>query len=114
MEAIRPQSFSVSPTGHALLSLSSGRNLLTWGQNNTYQLGNGKRSSVAQPSYVRDFSTVGDIEGDNQGRMTLRQGKLKVLRDMSGKICGRNVAVQEWPVAGWNLSAIYWRIPPTP
>ncbi|KAF9519871.1 hypothetical protein BS47DRAFT_1324205 [Hydnum rufescens UP504] len=112
LEAIRPQSFSVSPTGHALLSLSSGRNLLTWGQNSTYQLGNGKRSSIAQPSYVRDFSPVSGAEDDNQGRMALREGRLKVLRDMGGRVYGRNVKVQEWPVAGWNSSVVYWRAHP--
>jgi Regulator of chromosome condensation (RCC1) repeat len=109
LEAIRPQSFSVSPTGHALLSLSSGRNLLTWGQNSTYQLGNGKRSSIAQPSYVRHFSPISGAEDDDQGRMALREGRLKVLRDMGGRVCGRNVKVQQWPVAGWNSSVVYWR-----
>lgn len=118
-EAIRPRSFSASPRGHALLSLSSGHDLLTWGANSSYQLGNGKRSNISQPTYIRDFSTTTStepsnsfvIEGyDNQGRFALREGTLKILRDNSGRKCGRNVKVQEWPVAGWNSSLVYWRI----
>lgn len=116
-DAIRLHSLSVSPTGHALASLSSGRDLLAWGANGSYQLGNGKRANISVPAYMRDFSLVAaglpdTVDGalDRQGRMTLRSGTVKVLKSISGKKVGRNVKVQQWPVAGWNASALYWRV----
>jgi hypothetical protein len=68
---------------------------------------------------MREFSLVMsgapdtvDLATDRQGRMTLRGGTLKELRDMSGRKVGKNVTVQQWPIAGWNASALYWRIIP--
>lgn len=116
-EAIGLHSLSASPTGHAIASLSSGHDLLTWGANSSYQLGNGKRANSALPTYMRDFSLAAanlpdsvDNAFDRQGRMTLRSGTVPELKDMTGKRVARNVKVQQWPVAGWNASAVYWRI----
>jgi len=118
-EAIRPQTISVSPTGHAFASLSSGRDLLTWGANGSYQLGNGKRANIAVPTYMRDFTLVlsgapqsADAAADRQGRMMLRSGTVKELKDMQGRKVGKNILVEQWPVAGWNASALYWRVVP--
>lgn len=122
VEPIRPHVFSVSPTSsnsgaHALFSLSSGHDLLAWGSNSSYQLGNGKRSNVAIPTYVRDFALTAsgvseevDKDVERQGRMTLGSQTLKDLRDLSGRSVGRNIKVQQWPVAGCNSSLVYWRI----
>jgi len=66
---------------------------------------------------MREFSLAmggvpdaGDIATDRQGRMTLRRGTIKELKDMNGRKVATNVTVQQWPVAGWNASALYWRI----
>lgn len=68
---------------------------------------------------MRDFSLVTsgapdtvDLATDRQGRMTLRSGTIKELKNMSGRKVATNVTVQQWPVAGWNASALYWRIIP--
>jgi hypothetical protein len=131
IEPIRPHTFSVSPSSsspiaasssggaHALVSLSSGKDLLAWGSNSSYQLGNGKRANVAVPTYVRDFSLASsavtetgaaDVDHASQGRMTLRSTVVKEVRNLSGDKVGTNVKVQQWPVAGHNSSFVYWRI----
>ncbi|OBZ75617.1 Protein FMP25, mitochondrial [Grifola frondosa] len=61
LQAIMPQDISISPTGHILVTLDTmrlagpggvGRDVVAWGANYDYQLGNGKRGSVAIPTTV--------------------------------------------------------------
>jgi hypothetical protein len=66
---------------------------------------------------MREFSLAmsgapdtADAATNRQGRMTLRSRTIKELRDMTGRKVATNVTVQQWPVAGWNASALYWRI----
>lgn len=61
--------------------------------------------------YMKPFGSDALVdENESTGRMMLRTGIVKVLKDYNGKGVGKNVAVQEWPVAGWNSSAVYWRV----
>ncbi|KAF8334027.1 regulator of chromosome condensation 1/beta-lactamase-inhibitor protein II [Cantharellus anzutake] len=120
-QAIRPITITASPTGgHTLTLLSGAHDVLAWGANGSYQLGNGKRSNLPQPTYMRDFMVTYNPTSDpNEAaaeyglipeRMSLRVCIVKQLLDMKGTSHGRNVKVQEWPVAGGKASLIYWRI----
>lgn len=97
-----PKDISVSPTGHVLATLDTGseRDLLGWGANYEYELGNGRRGSVAVP-------TVLEMAG---GRMMLSKRRANELRDLSGKVWKRGVDVEQCAVAGWGSSLIYWKI----
>lgn len=103
LQPITPYSISVSPTGHVLLTLNSnlGRDLLAWGKNYNYELGNGKRSGLAVPT------TLTDADGD---RFLLRRKKAKEVLDLQGHVWKRNVEVEQKAVAGYNSSAVFWKV----
>jgi len=124
LQPIRPDTISVSPTGHVLFSFEAssvsakstptdfGRDLLSWGANTEYQQGNGKRVNVATPTYVTDFDKTGseaEVIGE-ENRLMLRETKVAEVKDMSGKRVLRNALVEQTPLAGWNCSAIYWKV----
>jgi hypothetical protein len=91
-----------------MLTLSTlggvGFDLLSWGRNAEYQLGNGKRSNIAVPSPLLD------VRGAVQGRTMLRQQKVNSVTDLKGKVVKKNVVVEQCAVAGWNSGLIYWRV----
>lgn len=121
-----PYALSVSPTGHVLLTLdtlaragpgldqSSGRDLLVWGANREYQLGNGKRASLATPTTLElpGLPHSVQLEGDaeSKGRLMLMKRRAKEVKDMQGRNWKRNVDVEQCAVAGWGSSLIYWKI----
>ncbi len=109
MQPIYPHNISVSPTGHVLLTLDTlaragpggvGRDLLVWGANQEYQLGNGKRGSIASPTALHS------PEGH---RFMLGKRKADV-KDLSGQIWKKGVDVEQYALAGWGNSVVYWRI----
>lgn len=109
MSPILPYAISVSPTGHVLLTLDTqahggpgglGRDLVAWGTNHDYQLGTGKRSSLAVPT---------TLEHPEGGRFILGQRKAPV-RDLTGYIWKNKVEVEQCAVAGYGNSIIYWKI----
>ncbi|KAJ7090055.1 regulator of chromosome condensation 1/beta-lactamase-inhibitor protein II [Mycena crocata] len=103
LQSIPPQSISISPTGHVLATLnpsSGGRDLHTWGRNQDYELGNGKKASVPSPMPV----------DDGNGRILLQKKKAKEIRDLQGRVWGRGIAVEQFAVTGCGSSIIYWRL----
>jgi hypothetical protein len=110
MQPIYPHDISISPTGHVLLTLDTrarsgpggggGRDLLAWGANQEYQLGNGKRGSSAAPQALHAPDGL---------RFMLSQRKAEV-KDMSGKVWKSGAVVEQCAVAGWGNSVVYWRI----
>ncbi|KAI0262866.1 regulator of chromosome condensation 1/beta-lactamase-inhibitor protein II [Gloeopeniophorella convolvens] len=110
LQPITPQALSVSPDGHVLLTLDtharagpggSGRDLLAWGTNYDYQVGNGRRASIAVPT---------TLECANGSRLMLNKRRAAVVRDPQGRVWRRGVDVEQVAVAGHGLSLIYWRI----
>ncbi len=110
LQPIVPYAISVSPDGHVLLALdtraraglgSAGMDLFAWGTNYDYQVGNGKRASIAVPT------TLGTEDGD---RMMLQKQRAKVVRDPQGRVSIRNVNVEQVAVAGYGNSFVYWRV----
>ncbi|KAI0255373.1 regulator of chromosome condensation 1/beta-lactamase-inhibitor protein II [Lactifluus subvellereus] len=110
LQPIEPHALSVSPDGHVLLALDThsragpgrgGRDLLAWGTNYDYQVGNGKRASIAVPT------TLEPEEGD---RIMLRKRRAKVVRDLRGGVWRRGVDIEQVAIAGYGNSLVYWRI----
>ncbi|KAH9057096.1 RCC1/BLIP-II [Lactarius deliciosus] len=110
LQPIVPHAVSVSPDGHVLLALDTcahagpgggGMDLLAWGTNYDYQVGNGKRASIAVPA------TLGTEDGD---RIMLQKQRAKVVRDLQGRVLGRSVEVEQVAIAGYGNSLLYWRI----
>lgn len=126
-----PYALSVSPSGHVLLTLDTlaragpglpeggGRDLLVWGANREYQLGNGKRASLATPASLElpGFPGGGgpsiqqDGSGEKEkGRFMLLQRRAKEVKDLQGRRWKTNVDVEQCAVAGWGGSLVYWKI----
>jgi len=110
LQPIVPHALSVSPDGHVLLSLETharagpgggGRDLLGWGSNYDYQVGNGKRASIAVPT------TLETADGD---QILLGKRLAKVVRDAQGRVWRRGVEVEQVAIGGYGTSLVYWRI----
>lgn len=109
LEPIRPAEVVISPTGHVLVALDSsaesegvgGQDLVVWGKNYDYELGNGRKSSSAMPV------TLDAPDGE---RLMLMKKKAKEVLDLGGKVWKRNVAVEQRAVAGYGNTAVYWKI----
>ena len=110
LQPVMPEDISVSPTGHVLLTLDThahagpgggGRDLLAWGANYEFQLGTGRRGSVATPAA---------LERAAGGRFMLETRRTAEVRDLAGRVWKRGVAVEQRAVAGWGNSVVYWRI----
>lgn len=110
MQPIRPHAISVSPTGHVLLTLDtlnrssgiySGRDLIVWGANYDFQLGTGKRSSLASAT---------NLHRADGSRYMLMTAKADVVKDLRGGVWKRNADVEQTAVAGVGSSVVYWRI----
>src|SRR5882762_8873450 len=110
LQPIMPQALSISPDGHVLLTLDTleeagpgggGKDLFVWGTNYDYQLGNGKRTSVAVPTTL--------VRPDGN-RFMLMKTKAPIVKDLRGCVWKKNVEVEQVAVAGFGNSAVYWRI----
>ncbi|OCH95595.1 RCC1/BLIP-II protein [Obba rivulosa] len=110
LQPVEPHDISISPTGHVLLTLDTlteagpgagGRDVLAWGANYEYQLGNGRRGSLATPTTMQ---TAGG------GRFMLRKRKANEVRDLRGNVWKRGVEVEQCAVAGWGNSMVYWKV----
>jgi len=110
LQPIMPYDISISPTGHVLLMLdtlarggpgASGRDLMAWGANYEYQLGNGKRGSAATPTAVQN---------EDGERFMLQKRLAAEVRDLQGKVWRKGVEVEQRAIAGWGNSVVYWKI----
>lgn len=108
LRPIAPHAVTISPTGHVLLTLNTsseadvgGRDLVVWGKNYESELGNGKKSSLAIPT---------TLETPEGGRFMLRNRIAKEVRNLEGKVWGRNVRVEQYAVTGFGSSTVYWKI----
>lgn len=104
LQPIWPHSVAVSPTGHVLLTLnplSGVRDVRVWGRNHDFELGNGKKSSLPVPTILC---------GPDGERIMLRMKKAREVRDLSGRVWGRGISVEEHAAVGYGNSVVYWRI----
>ncbi|KAF8911083.1 RCC1/BLIP-II [Gymnopilus junonius] len=108
LEPIRPGSISISPTGHVLATLNSstesgigGRDLMVWGRNQSHELGNAKKSTIASPT---------GLQTPDGERFMLMRRKAKEVKDLHGNIWKKGVDVEQREVVGYENSAVYWKI----
>lgn len=71
------------------------------GANQDYQLGNGKRGSLATPTA---------LESADGQRFMLGKKRALEVRDLSGKVWKKGVEVEQQAVTGYGNSMVYWRI----
>jgi len=125
-QPLAPKLVSASPTGHTLALLDTfeldgtaqskdrvgrGRDILVWGLNTSYQLGLGKRSSIALPTPLPSAAFVGGYDVDESiARMMARERTVDVLKDLDGKKVAKKAKVEQTVVAGWGCSAMYWKV----
>lgn len=104
LQPIMPHAISISPTGHVLLTLETGpaggRDLFVWGANQRYELGNGKKTSLAVPITLQ--------QGDG-ARIMLMKTRARV-NDMQGKLWKHDVKVEQCAQAGYGNTIVYWKI----
>lgn len=109
LRPVVPHAVSVSPTGHVMLTLethersgpgSGGRDLFVWGTNQQYELGNGKRGSLAAPT------TLQQADGT---RWMLMKAKADV-KDLQGNFWKKHVDVEQKAVAGYGNTIVYWKL----
>jgi hypothetical protein len=109
LQPIIPHTISISPTGHVLLTLEThersgprggGRDLYVWGANQQYELGNGKRTSLAAPT---------PLQQADETRVMLMKAQADV-NDMQGKTWKYGVKVEQCPQAGYGNTIVYWKI----
>lgn len=109
LEAIKPAEITVSPSGHVLLAMQSsadsngvgGDDVMVWGRNFDYELGNGKKSNLPTPVHL-------DIaEGE---RLMLMERRAAEVKDLHGKVWKKGVKVRQQVAAGYGTSAVYWKI----
>jgi hypothetical protein len=109
LQPILPHAVSISPTGHVLLTLETrersgpgvgGRDLFVWGANQQYELGNGKRTSLAVPT---------PLQQSDGTRIALVKTSANV-KDMQGQLWKNRVNVEQCAQAGYGNTIVYWKI----
>jgi alpha-tubulin suppressor-like RCC1 family protein len=130
------QSLSIapSPSAHVFATLDTlrsadakgikdglfGKDVLAWGANGDYQLGNGKRSATASPTHLPSLiphaidTLVASSPESAESPIPLTRLQLHATRadayDPLGKLITRGVRCEETVVAGWNCSVLYNKI----
>ncbi|KAL7422857.1 hypothetical protein Q5752_002153 [Cryptotrichosporon argae] len=129
-------SISPAPLGHVFAVLDTvshadqdgvkrgiyGKDVMVWGGNADYQLGNGKRSSLAVPQHLPPLVSRLGVASSKEAslssgtpspmphsRLQLHQTRTDAY-DLDGKLLKRNVRVEECMVAGYNASVLYNKI----
>ena len=77
-----------------------GRDVVVWGSNRSYELGNGRRSNQAVPI---------NLEGSRAMPFMLKERHLEVV-DLHGKRWSKSARVEQTPVAGPGCTVVYWKI----
>ena len=97
-----------------------GKDVMVWGANQDYQLGNGKRSALASPTHLPSLiphaiDTLVSASPEQAEspipltRLQLHTGQADAY-DPHGKLIRRGVKCEETVVAGWNCSVLYNKI----
>lgn len=81
-----------------------GRDVITWGLNQHYQLGNGKRSSSNIPNSVQT--------SDGEGRLICQVLNQQTVEDFQGRIVRRKGSIEQRVIAGPGFSVVYWKLLP--
>lgn len=88
-----------------------GRDILFWGNNEFYQIGSGKRSNVATPTYIRPL----DISAENERASNITTGAKKLEKEtrfqitpkQKVKVGNRTVDLEQRVECGRGVTAVY-------
>lgn len=89
-----------------------GRDILFWGNNEFYQIGSGKRSNVATPTYIQPL----DQQAENEraasvsmvGKMREKEmHRFQISPRAKVKVNGRNVEIEQKVECGRGVTAVY-------
>ena len=110
-----------------------GNDCMAWGAGTDYQLGNGKRSNLSVPQHLPPLKGAakgvidalgnsdsvpaarettmgsGTVSPMPHSRLQLHAGKADAY-DLQGNLIKRSVTAEQAIYAGYNASAVYWKI----
>lgn len=78
-----------------------GRDVLAWGLNQHYQLGNGRRASSNVP--------ISTQTSDGEGRLACKVSQ-ETVKDFRGGVVKRKGNVEQRVAAGPGFSVVYWKV----
>lgn len=78
-----------------------GRDVITWGLNQQFQLGNGKRSSSNLPLSIRT--------SDGEGRLMCQIGQ-ETVKDLRGRVVKKRGHIEQRALAGPGFSVVFWKV----
>lgn len=89
-----------------------GRDILFWGNNEFYQIGSGKRSNVATPTYIQPLDQQAESERAASVTMVgkLREKEMhrfQISPRAKVKVNGRNVEIEQKVECGRGVTAVY-------
>ncbi|KAF1920330.1 mitochondrial protein-like protein Fmp25 [Ampelomyces quisqualis] len=89
-----------------------GRDILFWGNNEFYQIGSGKRSNVATPTYIQPLDQTAEQEraANAAGVKALREREMhrfQITPRQKVKVNGRNVEFEQKVECGRGCTAVY-------
>ena len=74
---------------------------MVWGRNQSHELGNAKKSTIASPT---------GLQTPDGERFMLMRKKAKEVKDLHGNVWKKGVNVEQREVVGYENSAVYWKI----
>jgi len=92
-----------------------GRDILFWGNNEYYQIGSGKRSNVATPTYIQPMDQAAELEraasvsagGYAAGKREKEMHRFQISPKAKVKFQGRNVEFEQRVECGRGVTAVY-------
>ncbi|KAF2800844.1 mitochondrial protein-like protein Fmp25 [Melanomma pulvis-pyrius CBS 109.77] len=90
-----------------------GRDILFWGNNEFYQIGSGKRSNVAAPTYIQPLDQAAEAEraagaiGWGRQKMEKEMHRFQITPKQKVNINGRNVHMEQRVECGRGVTAVY-------
>ncbi|KAF2018462.1 RCC1/BLIP-II [Aaosphaeria arxii CBS 175.79] len=90
-----------------------GRDILFWGNNEFYQIGSGKRSNVATPTYIQplDIDAETDRSASAQGlvkqKLEKESHRFQITPKQKVKLKGRSVGFEQRVECGRGITAVY-------
>jgi hypothetical protein len=89
-----------------------GRDILFWGNNEYYQIGSGKRSNVATPTYIQPLDQSAEMEraANAAGVKALREReyhRFQITPRQRVKVNGRSVEFEQKVECGRGCTAVY-------
>ncbi|KAF2121769.1 mitochondrial protein-like protein Fmp25 [Lophiotrema nucula] len=95
---------------HTENDINWGQDILFWGNNEFYQIGSGKRSNVATPTYIQPLDQAAEAERAASiagGKAEKEQHRFQITPRNKVKVNGRNISMQQRVECGREVTAVY-------